>query len=197
MSQIRNSSASPKRFLASGFDLKTLYADLFSSPLVTGASYTDTYDSRRWLISITRQNHLCRLLDEHLGYEDVCSEGSTFIGLIPDDEFARGQAVPVQASVTSAFHVAAVESLCSRLASRLVGSGEGLPFGVSDVEASLTLMVDGLLGLPEGHSRRQAWIDALHEHYQAARDAGASTTQSMRSSFSLACTAPEVMAIGL
>ncbi len=183
-------------FESTGFNLKSLYVDLFSSALVTGASYTETYDSRRWLISITRQNHLCRLLDEHLGYENVCAEGSSFIGLIPDDEFARGQAAPVQTAVTSSFHFAAADALCDRLSIRLVG-GSSLPFNSQEVDASLALMVDGLLGLPEGHSRRQRWIEALARHHQGARDAGANANVAMRSTFTLACTSPEIMAMGL
>jgi len=182
-------------FEASGFDLKALYADLFSSPLVTGAEYSESYDSRRWLISITRQNHLCRLLDEHLEENDVCSEGSTFIGLIPDDDFARGKAVPVQTSLSSSFHFAAVDALCERLAARLVSGGN--TFDANDQEGALAKMLDGLLGLPEGHSRRAEWATELSEHFQAARDAGANNTTAMRSTFTLACTSPEVMAMGL
>jgi len=184
-------------FVSSGFDFKALIVELFSSPLVTGSSYTETYDSRQWLISITRQNHLCRLLDEHLGYDDVCGEGSSFIGLIPQDEFSRGQAAPVQTAVTGSFHFAAVDSLCTRLGVRLVGDQEGRPFGLQDEAASLELMVHALMGLPEGHSRREEWISTLSAHYEAAREAGAGRTQAMRSSFTLACTSPEVMALGL
>lgn len=184
-------------FKASNFDFKKLFVELLSSPLVTGASYTETFDSRQWLVSITRQNHLCRLLDEHLGYEDVCGEGSSFIGLIPEDEFSRGQAAPVQTSVTGSFHFAAADSLCNRLAFRLVGNQEERPFKLSDVEASLALMVDGLMGLPEGHSRRAEWLSTLSAHYEEARELGANNGQAMRSAFTLACSSPEVMALGL
>lgn len=182
-------------FEASNFDLKTLYIDLLSSPLVTGETYSETYDSRPWLLSITRQSHLCNLLDQHLGYEDVCAEGSAFIGLIPEDGFARGQAAPVQTAVTSGFHFAAVDALCARLATRLVSRGD--VFDTSDAEGALSTMVDALLGLPEGHSRRAVWRSALDEHYQAVRDAGGDNTAALRSSFNLACASPEVMAMGL
>ncbi|MCH2110629.1 MAG: hypothetical protein MK135_15010, partial [Polyangiaceae bacterium] len=79
----------------------------------------------------------------------------------------------------------------------LVGNQDGRPFPTDDIEASLQLMVEGLLGLPEGHSRRAEWTSTLSHHYDAARDVGANKGQALRSAFTLACTSPEVMALGL
>lgn len=184
------------RFVASNLDFNEMAVALFSSPLVTGLSFSETYRSRAWLISITRQDHLCPRLDQHLAQDDVCGEAAAFIGLIPEDEFARGQAAPIQTAVTSTFHAAAAQALCERLAQRLVGGGER-PFLTSDVPGSLDKIVDVILGLPEGHSRRSAWRAQLQTHFEAARAAGASNGIALRSAFSLACESPEVMALGL
>src|SRR5262249_37172224 len=61
-----------KVFSDSKFDFKALLAELMSSPLVTGATETDTSKTTPPFVSITRRQHLCQLLDERLGSQDAC-----------------------------------------------------------------------------------------------------------------------------
>ena len=60
-----------ERFKNSNYDFKALWVDVFSSPLVTGFTETDTYRRQDQIISITRLNHLCPLLQERTGRENV------------------------------------------------------------------------------------------------------------------------------
>ena len=184
-------------FVDSKYNFKAMLRELFASPLVTGASPTLTYKNQANLVSITRNQHLCQLLDERLGMAGSCALAASFANLIPDDSFRRGSAVPVQPAITSLFHFSAAEKLCDRVASRVVGTGATSLFNPNQPEPVFDRLTQDLMGLSPTHSRYPAARAALSDHFRAARATGASATISMRSVFTLACLSPEVMALGL
>lgn len=183
-------------FVDSGLDFKALVRALFSSPLVTGATYVPTFDTHEPVVSITRTNHLCQILDERLETEDACSFARSSLGLLPDDEFVRGSVHVIQTADTSSFHFAAAEQVCTRIANQLVRNDRR--YRPSDPETeTIPRIVEELMGLPPGHSRRDVAEARLSAHFEDARAAGASRQNSLRSVFVLACQSPEVMALGL
>jgi hypothetical protein len=183
-------------FVSSGFSFKQLLVELMSSPLVTGATFTETYRHAEPFVSITRKQHLCQLLDARLAVPDACGVAASFAGLVPEDDFSRGAAEPVQTSVTGLFHYAAVEKLCFRLATKLVGSAEGMRFPVSAPQAALDTFVDDLMGLGAGHPRRDQVRANLGLHFENATTM-TNTLTALRSAFIVACVSPEVQAVGL
>jgi hypothetical protein len=183
-------------FADSKFDFKTLLAELLSSPLVTGASLTETFRSSPPFVSITRKQHLCQLLDARLGTPGACAVAASFANLVPEDDFSRGAAEPVQTAVTGLFHYAAVEKLCSKLATKLVGTGATMPFQVSEPEAALDAFVEKLMGLDVGNPRHDAVRASIEEHFQSAKTSTNLAT-ALRSAFVVACISPDVQAVGL
>ncbi|HVY25504.1 MAG TPA: hypothetical protein VHB79_03095 [Polyangiaceae bacterium] len=183
-------------FKDSSFNLKTLLTELLASPLVTGAAFTETFRTQQPFVSITRKQHLCRALDARLGVPGACGVATAFAGLVPEDDFSRGAAEPVQTAVTGLFHYAAVEKLCSRLATKLVGSTDAMPFQVKAPDAALDAFVEKLMGLGVGTPRHDSVRQSLGEHFDNAKSTTNATT-ALRSAFIVACVSPEVQALGL
>jgi len=185
-----------KAFTDSHFDFKTLLVELLSSPLVTGAAFTETSRTSEPFVSITRKQHLCQLLTTRLGVPDACGVATSFASLVPEDDFSRGSAEPVQTAVTGLFHYAAVEKLCSKLATKLVGSAAGMPFQTTQPEPALDEFVEKLMGLGAGHPRHDEVRASLGEHFLNAKTS-TNTLTALRSAFIVACVSPEVQAVGL
>lgn len=183
-------------FADSKFNFKVLLGELLSSPLVTGAAFTETFRTSPPFVSITRKQHLCQLLDTRLGVADACGVAANFAGLVPEDDFSRGAAEPVQTAVTGLFHYAAAEKLCARLATRLVGNGANMSFPSSQPDAALDVFVEKLMGLDAQNPRHDAVRAALGEHFMTAKSSSNALT-ALRSAFIVACVSPEVQAVGL
>lgn len=181
-----------------GYDLRGLIVDLLSSPLVTGLEETATWAEGGPTISITRRNHLCALLDARTGSDDICARGqvSRVIGLIPEDDFARGAAAPTQPARPSGFHFAAAEAVCEALAQVTVTGANPL-FSFRDPQTALDNVVDRLMALPPEHPRRAEVLAALQGHYAEATAAGNAPREALRSAFTVACLSPDVMGMGL
>jgi hypothetical protein len=183
-------------FAESHFDLKALFIELLSSPLVTGATETESFATNPPLVSITRKQHLCQLLDTRLGTPDACGVATAFASLVPEDDFSRGSAEPVQTSVTGLFHYAAAEKLCARLATRLVGTTSGAIFSPAEPDAALDAFVEKLMGLDSAHPRHDGVRQSLGDHFTTAK-ASTNAATALRSAFMVACVSPEVQAVGL
>jgi hypothetical protein len=183
-------------FTDSNFDFKALLVELLSSPLVTGAQFSESFRASEPFVSITRKQHLCQLLSARLGVPEACAVATSFAGLVPEDEFSRGSAEPVQTAVTGLFHYAAAEKLCAKLATKLVGNGAGLPFPTTEPELALDAFVEKLMGLDAGHPRHDAVRASLGAHFESAQTASNALT-ALRSAFIVACVSPEVQAVGL
>jgi hypothetical protein len=183
-------------FASSGFNFKRLVVALMSSPLVTGASQTTSSSTTAPIVSITRKQHLCQLLNVRLGIDNACEVAAAFASLVPEDDFSRGSAEPVQSAVTGLFHFAAAEKLCLRLATKLVGNGPTVRFAANQPAVALDSFVHDLMGLGIGHPRSDAMRARLEAHYASAL-AATTAVNALRSAFTIACMSPEVMAVGL
>jgi hypothetical protein len=62
-------------FATSNYDWNTLVHELFTSPLVTYASTTQSAQKNGTVVTITRRAQLCATLDARLGTSDICGYG--------------------------------------------------------------------------------------------------------------------------
>ena len=183
-------------FKDSNFDFETLVAELFSSPLVTRAEPMQTFETVEPFVSVSRRAHLCQLLRTRTGVTNICANGNVVRSLsqIAGDTFARGEVDFVQASATSAFHMAASERLCNAVAPLAVTASTR--FKPSD-SAVLEKIVSELMGLPPGHTRHDSSVAALEAHVSSAASAGANHDNAVRSAFVAACMSTDVLALGM
>jgi hypothetical protein len=181
-------------FAAGGYDFRALVVDVFSSPLVTGLEETPAPSATA--ISITRANHLCPLIETRLGDDTLCNGIGGVLGLIPKDEFSRGEAAPVLTAAPNTFSFAAGEQLCLRIANKLVGADRLLR--PADAPGALTILVERLMGLHPAHPRHDGALAALRAHYdEAAAAPGGNPGVALRSTAMVACLSPDVMGVGL
>lgn len=192
-------------FAASRFDLSSLAADILASPLVTAARYTDDYDSRPVLVSITRRNHLCAMLAARTGVADICAR-PTVVGLLaslPDDTVARGVPRTQGPALTSPLHQKTMVRFCEALAKIAVGGGA--LFKPSQADAAIARLVSDLMVIPDSAPRAAATRAALRAHFDAvcaangggANCSGAQANEALQSTFVLACTSPDFLGVGL
>ena len=205
-------------FESSKFDFKTLIRELFASPLVTGAETTVTFERRNVDVSISRRDHLCAALSNRLGVPDLCALSVAFpyssgfgstsdsyatdrarfriAGSVAADGFSRGSETPVTPSSPTLFYRAASELLCESAASQAVDA-TGSPFSSSDATSSINKMVEVVMGYAPGDSHHDSAVTILNDHFTQAQGSGASATDALRSTFSLACQSPTSVAMGI
>ncbi len=182
-----------ERFQQSGFDFRALVVDLFSSPLVTGASVTQTHRCSEYSMSIARGDHLCHLLTERLGPLGACGALSA---ALPFDAWGRGAEQPAQPASPSLFYSAALESICAGVAKKLVGSA-GSPLQSSNMPAALDYLVQVVMDLSPADERYATARLDLANHVAAAGKVTKRADVALQSAFTLACTSPFVAGIGL
>jgi hypothetical protein len=209
-----------KAFAGSNFDFKTLVRELLSSPLITAAATTKTFEQRNVMISVSRRQHLCAALSNRLEQADVCALGVAFpfqsgfgqgqqsspiaaqratfriAGSVADDAFSRASEIPVTPSTPTLFYRAASELVCEDVATRVVDAGNAA-FSSSNLDASFTKMVEVVMGYAVSDPRHGGALQILKDNYQESISGGASATNALRSTFSLACQAPTSLAFGL
>jgi hypothetical protein len=208
-----------RAFQDSGFNYKTLIRELFSSPLVTGAARTLTFDRRNVVVSIARKDQLCQGLSNRLGIADACALGVAFpysrgfggqdqttsvaaqrsifrlAGSMPADGFSRGSEQPVALADPTLFYRAASELICETVAVQAVDV-ENAPYVSSNPAASIASMVQNLIGYTVGDAKYASAIQILTEHYDEVA-AAEDPTAAMQSTFSLACQSPTSVSFGL
>ena len=207
---------------ASGYNFPALVKELFSSPLLTGAAATSTYPAdssgnETVPISITRQAHLCAALSNRMGISDVCAlqaavptsaqtTTSTIAGSVAADAFSRGSQTPVTPAYPDLFYRAATEELCENVA-KLVVDVSGSPYTSSTTSCGnqdglLTKFVEQVMGINPSDPAHDQSITILETHCAAAAKVkttggGSAQTNSVRSTFVLACESPTSLGIGL
>ena len=197
-------------FANSGFDFPTLIRELFSSPLVTDASDTATFDADGFVISVSRRGHLCASLSNRLGVADVCAlqvplpssaQSATLkiAGSVAADAFSRGSQTPVTPSPATLFYRAGTEMLCENVAALVVDATSGSVYTSSDATNSIAAMVQNIVGYPPSDSHYASALDILTRHYNNAQTSpySATKTNALRSTFSLACQSPTSLGIGM
>ena len=187
-----------QHFIDENYNFKSLIVELFASPLVTHFSEPESLVGSDPIISITRREHLCGLLAERTGQDNICeiNRVRNVLGLIPKDSFARGVVDFTQPSLPSAFHFAAAESLCEAVA-RTVVTNSNDRFPANNSQTLIPNVVSQLMGVDASDSRYANIVMTLTTHYDTARSQGLSARDANRSVFSIACLSPDIMGVGL
>ena len=197
-------------FQASGFSWTTLLEKLLSSPIVTNATESQTASEQGEVVSITRLDHLCALLDARFGLDDVCGldltkpakSGVPVIAAgLPSDGYGRGAPVPVLPTQPTMFFRAGAENVCELVAQTLVDDPSP-PAGAKTYSSAaagdaIADFVASLMAIEPSDPRSSQAVAVLTSHDQAAQASGASATDALRSTFVVACLAPSVLGIGM
>jgi len=194
-------------FKDSNYDFKTLVRELFSSPLITFASGTDTTRANGVVLSIARRDHFCAALSNRLKIADVCGTQTVTVTdtqaavaaiapLIPADAYQRGLALASLPTSPTMFFRATVEGICKAVADVVVDATDAR-FDSMKVKDSVAAMTETLMTLPTTDPRQAAAAGILSGHYDKAIAAGATPTEALRSTFTLACMSPSSVTIGL
>jgi hypothetical protein len=206
-------------FQASHFDWKTLVRELFTSPLVTGAAHTQTWDDRGMPVSVARRDELCGALELRLGVSDPCGMSglpgltgaqntiATLARGLPSDGYSRGAETPVLPTDSSLFFRSGTENICRHLADQMVNVAAAptatpprlaSKYQSTAPDAAIADFVTTIMGLPDGDPRAADAKQILSEHYQAAlATTGIKAVDALKSTFVLACTAPSTISVGL
>jgi hypothetical protein len=197
-------------FEQSGFKYTSLVMELFSSPLVTGASETATSQNPAFghRVSIARRDQFCQALSNRLGKADLCSmavpkpsstQNNTLniAGNIPADAFGRGSENLVTPSDPTLFFRAATEMLCEDISVQAVDAETDTIYASSDVTGAIEDMVTRIMGYPPNDPKHAPAVQILTDHNAAAKSGGANATNALRSTFAAACQSPTSVSFGL
>ena len=178
-------------------------------------------------VSIARQTHLCAALSNRMGVSDVCAlqvavptsaqaTTLTIAGSVAADAFSRGSQTPVTPAYPDLFYRAGTEELCENVA-KLVVDATGGPYTSSSTSCTngdglLTKFVEQVMGLNASDTLHDRAVGILETHCAAAATVKTTTTggglgggttttsaqtNSVRSTFVLACESPSSLGIGL
>ncbi len=187
-----------KAFEDSNFDFKTLVVELFSSPLITGAECPEDVAMTAVPSSGSRREHLCAALNVRLGIDacDLNNNTRDLSDALPADSWSRGSYVPNQPAQSSLFYAATTDSLCRTIAIGVVNA-EGSPLQSDDMDASLDVLVEQVMGLAPSDPRHDDMLGLLGAHVLDAAEITTNARNQLRSAFTLACTSPYVTSTDL
>jgi hypothetical protein len=196
-------------FQQSKFDFKTLVRELFSSPLVTYAAPTETTQNNGVILSIGRRDQYCAALSNRLGLPDVCgmetpkptSAQTNVAGraaLMPVDTYYRAYALPSLPTDPDLFFRNSTEAMCRLIADQVVDvKTPPSRYSSAQPTAAIADFISTVMGLTSSDPRAPAAQQILADNFAAAKNAGASATDSLKSTFTLACIAPSSVIVGL
>jgi hypothetical protein len=190
-------------FTDSGYDFHKLVLELFSSPLVTGQAATKTWGGVGETVSIARQDHFCAALTNRLGLTTSLCTGITdkttataVATNVPLDGYLRGAEAPALSTAATPFFRGATESLCAYAASLVIDKTNSR-YTSTKKDAAITDFVANIMGITAADPMSATATQLLSEHFDAAKQAGASATDALKSTFVTACLSPTSVAIGL
>ncbi len=206
-------------FVSSSYSWDTLVAELFSSPLTTNATPTQTTAVAE-VVSVSRRDHLCAALNFRLGLDDVCglsllttttSTITEIAGGLPSDGYGRGSTIPVLPNSPTLFFRAGLENICEGVAAMVIDPKPGsLPAGATSwqstaPDAAIADFVSTILAITPSDPRSAEAQAILTAHYTAALaatdpDAGIKAitpTEALQSTFVAACLSPSFVGIGM
>jgi hypothetical protein len=203
-----------KGFQAAKFAWNGLVSDLFSSPLVTNATHTATYDVNGEVVAVSRRDHLCAALDNRLGFADVCGlhavTGAQARAIVPSiaaglpsDGYGRGSVAPVLPNQPTLFYRAGLENICAAVAAQTidVAAAKQLAnvkqWSSKSSDAAIADFVAIVMGLAPSDPRTKPATDLLTAHFTKATAGGATASNALKSTFVVACLAPSSVSIGL
>jgi hypothetical protein len=197
-----------RAFETGNYNFPALIKELMSSPLVTGAKTTVTAEMLGLTVSIARRDQLCTSLSTRLGKPDLCGlvvpvPSATQLATqkiatsVPADAFSRGSELPIMASVPTLFYSAATEMLCENIASQVVDATAGSVFSSASPPTAIADIVQKIMGYPPTDPLYAGAVQILQDNYDQHIAARANATNSMRSTFALACQSPTSLSFGL
>ena len=191
-------------FKNSGFDMKTLIIDMFSSPLITGVNYIDDFDSKAPQVVINRANHFCNTLITRLNQvraakglpesplADVCNLNNTAMNkasLIPEDLYNRGVVDLIQSVSFDPFLAKGYEQVCDATKAEIVraGAGNGVVgsakynaiFNSNQVDNVIAEMVTYIMAIPPSSPNYAETVSALKKMYNIQVNTTNCDTQSL------------------
>lgn len=197
-------------FQKSNFDFKTLVRELFSSPLITLATATQTTSNHGVTLSISRRDQYCSALANRLGLPDVCgmitanptAQQKTLSSralLLPVDTYYRAYELPSLPTNPDLFFRTSTESMCSLIADQLVDVKAPAPSRYSSARPTDAIadFVATVMALVPSDPRSAPALKILTDHFAAAQKGGATATDALKSTFTLACIAPSSVIVGL
>lgn len=163
------------------FNLKILVRNFFSSPLFTGSEQTKTYETKPFLVSLSRGNHFCHAIKTRTNtlklengtkgnINKICNGiGRQSFGIISPDTFVRGEKHLVQSVQTVAFDSKSIDRQCAQVAGSIFANNTNKLFNtnvsVDDIFSQLTRV---FVGIPENHHRYNQVVTGLKRIYQIA-----------------------------
>ncbi len=199
-------------FKSSNWSWTTLVKTLLASPITTHAVPTKTVGGEGGVIAVSRRDHLCAAWNARLGLGDVCgldvqparkqpTTVSQIVDGLPSDGYGRGAVAPVLPTQPSLFYRAGTENICEGLAALVVDpaapSGTQRIWSSASPDAAMDDFVHVVMGIPSADKRAAPARAILASHYKAALATGVAPSDALKSTFTLACTAPPSTAIGL
>ena len=196
-------------FQQNNFDFPTLVRELFSSPLVTLATGTQTTQQRGVIVSIIRRDQFCTTLSNRLGLGDLCvrhqatyptnfqKNVQSVSVLLPVDNYFRAYELPSLPTDPDLFFRASVERLCGYVDTQVVDGPAPSRYKGTDPTAAIADMVATVMGIPPTDPRSASFVQVLTDNYNAAKATGVSATDALRATFDLACIAPSSVLVGL
>lgn len=195
-------------FRRSGYQWKTLVRELFSSPLVTMARNTRTKEIRGAALSVSRRDHFCVALSNRLGLTDVCGMATVdpsplslairrYAAFVPVDGYDRGLEIGSLSTDPNPFFRIATESMCMLLADRAVDSGPQPRYSSTAPDAAIADFVSTIMAVLPSDPRADEAQKILREHYTQAVGSGSSASEALKSTFTLACSSPASVIVGL
>jgi hypothetical protein len=204
-------------FQSSNLSWNKLVREVMSSPITTYASKTTTADTNGEVIAVARRDHLCAAINSRLGLVDICQLDATLVSAnrvkqstiaqivsgLPSDGYGRGATIPVLPNQPSLFYRAGLENICGGLAAMVIDATPNplqpgaKQWSSAQPDAVIADFVSTIMALMPSDSRSAAAKTALKSHFDAAVQTGASPTDSLRSTFVVACLSPSFIGIGL
>jgi hypothetical protein len=201
-------------FQSSGFSWSALVAELFSSPITTNASPTETTTVNGEVVAVSRRDHLCAALNNRLGLTDVCGLQATttkqlmqrvpeIVSGLPSDGYGRGSTIPVLPNQPTLFYRAATENICEAVAAEVIDvatakQAAGTKYWSSgDPNGAIADFVSIVMGLVPSDPRSAPATSLLQAHFSGAMQQGATATAALQSTFVAACLAPSAVSIGM
>jgi hypothetical protein len=198
-----------KAFQTSNYNYNMLITELFTSPIVTALSNTVTSGMMGVTVSISRRDQLCSGLSTRLAKPDLCAlvtpvptaaqqATARIAQSLAADTFSRGEEYPITATDPTLFYRAASEMLCENIAVQAVDATAGDSiYKAASFAAAIDDMALRIMGYTGSDPKHAQAVQILTSHYNAVLATKASATNSLRSTFALACESPTSLSFGL
>jgi hypothetical protein len=204
-------------FTGSNYAWNALVKEVLSSPLVTNAIETQTWDQNGEVVAVARRDHLCAALNARLGFTDVCALASLYakgtastqtipeiVSGLPSDGYGRGAVAPVLPNQPTLFFRAAIENICETVAQEVIDvpASKQTPgvkqWSSAQADSAIADFVSLVMGLTSSDPRAAQATQLLQQHFQAAKSQqGITPTQALQSTFIAACLSPSSVSIGM